>query len=133
MDLSSFDTAKSADTGAKMQLRNPADESILLDGVFITVAGRDSDRFQKAERAQTDFRLEQSRVSGRPAKLSSAGIEADRIKILVACTLGWEGIELDGAALEFSADNAEKLYKRLPWVKEQVDRFIADRANFLKA
>ena len=135
MDLSKFDTSKTADDGVKMQLRDPKDESVVIEGMSITVAGLDSARYREAERKQTDFRLEQSRVAGRPGKMTTAGIEADRINLLVACTIAWEGFDLDGKPLECTPENARKVYSNpgLRWIREQVDRFVGDRANFLKA
>jgi hypothetical protein len=42
-------------------------------------------------------------------------------------------ITMDKKELEFSVDNAIALYERFPWIKEQVDIAIGDRANFIKA
>jgi hypothetical protein len=57
--------------------------------------------------------------------------ERDRIDTAAACTAGWEFIEWEGAPLEFSLENARKLYT-INWLLEQVSSFILDRANFTK-
>jgi len=51
---------------------------------------------------------------------------------VIRCTLAWRGIVYEGEALECNPGNARRLYAALPWLREQVEAFIADRANFLK-
>jgi hypothetical protein len=131
MDLSKVDTTAAADSGADMQVRNPATGEPLVhdDGapVTITLCGVDSQRYKKAEQSATDRRL-QAQQPGRRAPLTAAGLESDRIELIVACTLGWN-IERP----ECNAVNARKAYRRLPWLFEQADQFVGDRSNFRKA
>jgi hypothetical protein len=132
LDLSQFDTAKAAEQGADLQLRHPTTDAPLPDA-FISLVGADSDKFQAQRRKQTNRRLENAARRSGVVKLSDEEVQHDQIELLVAATIGWRGLELDGEKLAFSADNARMLYTRLPWVREQVDQFIGDRANFLKA
>ena len=60
-------------------------------------------------------------------------IEQDGIDLLAACTTGWIGIIIEDKEIPFSTDNAVMVYERFPWIKEQVDTAIGDRANFIKA
>lgn len=61
-------------------------------------------------------------------------LEAEAIELLAVLTTGWHLVSLAGKALDvpFSAENARELYASpsLAWVREQVDEFAADRANF---
>jgi len=58
-------------------------------------------------------------------------LEAEGIDLLVALTSAWHLVGFDGEPLNvsFNADEARDLYKNT-WVREQVDDFVVDRANF---
>jgi hypothetical protein len=53
------------------------------------------------------------------------------LNLLVACTLAWEGVIVEGVDLPCTPDNVKMVYRRFPWLQEQVTAFIGDRANFL--
>ena len=133
MDLSSLDTRKTADDGAEMQLRHPGTDAVLTqdDGkaITITLAGSDSDRYQRAQRAQANRRLN----AGVRRKLTIEELESDTVELLVACTIKWDGIKVGGKVLDCTTDNARKLYRDYQWIREQANAFIGERANFLKA
>jgi hypothetical protein len=136
LDLTTLDTATAADAGSIMEVLHPTTGAVLTHeggkAVTITLAGQDSARYQGAARASRNRRLK-AQQSGRRVQISAEEMENDGIETIVSCTLGWDGIGVDGAPLPFSPDNARMLYKRLPWLLEQADAFISDRANFLKA
>jgi hypothetical protein len=135
MDLSTLETTSVAEQGAAMEVQHPVTGAVLTDtsgaALTITLAGQDSERFRKAERRITNKRLA-SQAAGRRIALTSEGLETDAIERLVACTITWSGITLDGEAKDCTPENAREAYKRLPWLREQVERFVEDRANFLK-
>jgi hypothetical protein len=130
MDLATLDASTE---GAIMTVRHPATDEVLLDDkgnpITITLVGIDHPTYRKAQRQALDRRL----AKGNRSKLTAAGIEEDSIDVAVRCTTAWSGITVDGKALPCSAENARTVYKRLPWLFEQVDKFVGDRANFLKA
>ena len=132
-DLSMIDTVKGANEGFAVRIYHPGTNEDL--DITINVLGKDSDEFQKVSRSQSKKRM---------AKLSKGGfrattnvpveeIEADGIQLLAACTKSWSGIIIDGKAVECSTDNAVMVYERFPWIKEQIDTAIGDRANFIKS
>jgi len=125
MDLTQFDVVSPANEGVWMNLEHPVTGEPL--DVRIKLAGIDSDYYKKELRKQQNKKFKKGF-----RKLSAEELEADTIELLVACTLDWEGVELEGQALECNPENVRKIYKRFPWIKEQVDNFINDRANFLK-
>lgn len=49
-------------------------------------------------------------------------------------TIGWDGMPnpANGEPLEFSKDNALMIYTKAPLIFEQVNRFIANHANFIQ-
>ena len=125
MDLTQFDVVSPANEGVWMNLEHPVTGEPL--DVRIKLAGIDSDYYKKELRKQQNKKFKKGF-----RKLSAEELEADTIELLVACTLDWEGVELEGQALECNPENVRKIYKRFPWIREQVDNFINDRANFLK-
>lgn len=130
MDLSNFDTRKACNDGAIMQVIFEGEPVLQDDGkpVTITFCGRDSDAFQKSVRSRADDRMQ----ARQRVKVTLAAMEAETVETLSDCTMAWDGIVLDGEALPCTRANAVKLYTRFPWLREQADGFVSDRANFLK-
>jgi hypothetical protein len=135
MDLATFDTAKSGLT-AQMKVEHPGTGETVLqeDGktpVTMTLCSADGEDYRRVLRTTANRRLEKQQQRGKRAKLSVEEIEGDAIEALVAATKDWSGIEYRGRKLEFNVDNCRMIYKDLPWLREQVDAFISERANFL--
>jgi len=129
IDLSKFDLSPE---GEEMVVTHPATGAQLIDEstgepVTITLVGRDSDEFRTAQRKNID-----KRAAMQKRMMSFEEIEAEATDTLVACTKGWKHVGLDGEDLPFSAENARKLYTRYYWLREQVDVFVARRANFFR-
>ncbi len=136
MDLSTLDTTAVSEIGAKMEVQHPGTGAVVMQEdnkpVTITLAGQDSDLYRKADRRITDKRLKNS-AGARRTVLTSEGIEADNLERLVACTIAWDGLTFEGSTPDCTPENARALYKKLFWLREQAEAFIAERANFLKA
>lgn len=128
-DLNNLDTGKAADQGAVLELIHPV-ENTKLD-IRITLAGSDSAVYRKTQNRIANVRT--SKISPqRPfIPLTSEEQEENGLEVLAACTLAWEGVMVDGADVECNVRNAKMVYRRFPWIKEQVDAFVANRANFL--
>jgi hypothetical protein len=134
-DLATLDTRVASEDGVIMPVRHPTtDDPLLSDGAPITlrVCGQDSRRYREVDREHTDRRFKRMGRGGN-TDLSAKELELERLERVVSCTLGWENVYLDNQPLSFSQENALELYKRLPWLVEQVNRFVQDRGNFLKA
>lgn len=132
-DLSTLDTTPAAEQGVDMKLRHPdTEEPIKSDGQFVTfrVLGQDSKVFRKIDREQTNKRFK--RMGRNKAELDAEELEIERLERVLACVIGWENVYLDNMPLPFSQENAHHLFVRFPWIVEQINRFITDRANFLK-
>ena len=133
MDLTELDTSSAADEGVEMAVRHPVTNAPLMmaDGetpITIRVAGMDSKIFRKAQRANQDRRMKGARYRAPTAD----ELDAEATELVAKCTLSWRGVMIDGAELQCSFANAKQLYTRLPWLREQVDLFMGDRANFLQ-
>jgi hypothetical protein len=135
IDLASLDTAAACDKGFELELKHPITHEPI--GAFISVVGKDSKTFDDFVRRQSNDRLRRSFQNQRRGKDAEAPtveqIEADAISLLVACTIGWREIELNGAELPFNEANARKLYTEQKWVRSQVDEAIGDIENFMTA
>lgn len=128
MDLIQLNTKQAAEDGATVYLRNPFTGE-RLEGMEIDVFGQDSAAFRNYARARANRRLKR-----RNDTTTVEQLEDENVELLVSCTKGWRNITLDGKELEFSKDNARKLYRdeRFPWLKEQVDEVIGERSRFLR-
>ena len=130
-----LDTSSLADEGVWCRLVHPVSGAALAARglpVRIRVLGVDGERFGAVRRRIAARRGEYLLTNrGRLDPEVEAALDLD---LLAGATVGWENVLLPGgAAFAFTADNARRLYSERPWIAEQVNRFIADRANFLKA
>jgi hypothetical protein len=140
-DLAELDSVAASDAGVEMQLYHPKTQSDL--GIFITLLGRDSKDYRRVQSAQNRKRTERMTKGGvfKPAVVTSEEIEQNTIELLSACTKAWRSvageestdtISIGGQAFTCTTENAAMLYTKYPWIKEQVDAFVSDRANFMK-
>lgn len=128
MDLSQLNLEQSAEQGADLILDHPVTGDKL--DIVITLAGTDSAVYRRKQKEINARRM--TKLSrGKKADLSISDDEA--CDMLAACTLGWKNVMLDNEAIKFSTDAAKQLYLDYHWIREQVDEFIGDRANFFKA
>lgn len=132
MDLAKINLKESAEAGADMELEHPVSGDVLLQDngnpITIKLAGTDSKQYRAKQRELGTKRMTRALRRSRKPDLSVS--DEDACSLLAACTLGWDGIIIDGKTVEFNDANAYDLYMDQPWVREQVDIFIGDRANF---
>lgn len=127
MDLTRFDVKSASTAGADLHLVNPmTGEKIGTDEapVSIRVIGRDS----------PVVRDTMSGIERRKTRGENIDREEEGLELLCAVVVGWEGIEFDGKPLEFSKENARKIFSdpRTEWVGEQVGPFALSRRNFVR-
>ena len=143
--LDDFDTAKIGEEGAEMRVMHPGQKNTPLtdeDGneIVILLKGADTKTYRVAERASIRRRLEQLQQMQRKnrnrkdVQLEDETIDEEVSTVMVEITTGWRNVSLDGVTpLEFTKENAKILYMKFRWLREQVEEFIATRANFTKA
>ena len=127
-DLGQFDTVTASNQGAAMQVLHPVTN--VPTGVEITLAGADSDVYRRAQRTWANKQMDRL-MKRRGNNPSVEEIEERSLDIMARCTLSWKDVEFKGKKLPCNYENAIMLYRELPWLREQVDEFINDRANFL--
>lgn len=139
--------SKFADSVARVQVQVDAPGRMIILGLdrqplkdkdggtnYIDLYSVDGERARKHDRAIRNRRLA---MRGR-GKLTASELDGDHLELLVALTAGWGAIGKDGVAVpeaEFSAEAARTLYSdpANAEIRTQVEEFIADRENFLKA
>lgn len=99
-------------------------------GVKIKVAGPDTDVFRKAELRLKNKSLKQVQRSKGRGDLKAEDSDKNGLEFLIDITLGWENVVFHGTEMPFTTENADMLYTAVPFVRDQVDRFVADRSNF---
>jgi len=136
MDLE--DVKKAADVGAKMEIKDPTTDQPMLkpDGetpVTITLAGVESDKWKKARAVIGNKYL---KTAGPTRQAGPKTIEesiSDDAFQLAAVTLAWDGIIVDGQELECNQANAARIYAKYDWLRNQINEFVGNRANFCAA
>ena len=142
-DLSSFDTILASDKGAEVELVHL--KSGEPTGIFFKVLGSDSTEWREHvneranKRLAAQFKAQRGGAKGQDIP-TIEDATSDAILLLTRCTIGWRTVTADGEKpvlilngeeLPFNAVNCAKIYTDLPAVREQVDTFIGDMANFL--
>lgn len=130
MDLSVFEIASE---GVPLQLLHPqTGEPLALDDgtpMEVTVVGTDSDEWRARERAIANKRI--ANFGKKP--VTAEELETDNLLNLVACIKSWRGMVLNGQEIPCTDEHKLALLKRLPHLRRQVDNFVGNSANFLKA
>lgn len=143
MDFSTFEVTD--DVVATMTVFDPRNRAKPLtygEGddkkpITISFVGMDSPRAREASRkARVRALLDRgAMVSADVEEATTAMRKAEErdLETLVTVTVGWSGIGIDAEETPFSTDACRKAYQRCPWLVEQVNMFLGNRANFMKA
>jgi hypothetical protein len=135
--MSKFDALELAvDQPSRMTIHHPITGIPLKDDqgeAWIDLLSMDSDKAKTFERKLTQSRLSQ-RVR---QQVQVEQLEAENHSRLANLCCGWRLLTLDGAPLDvpFSEANAAEMFanNRMTWLREQVEAFLATRANFTKS
>lgn len=130
IDLGQFETDNE---GEWLEILHPVDGTVIRDedgkALRVCLVGKDSEDYRKAQRAITERRL---RSRSKANRMNARGLEREAVEVLVAVTKDWEGFGENGAVLECTPENVRKAYTDHIWLREQVDEFVDDRANFMQ-
>lgn len=118
MDLLNFLPSDSA----VMRLKHPATGEE-IDGIELEIFGSDSRKFRELQKEAAREILNRKRG----AAVDLDDNEEKAIKRLAELTGEIRGMEEGGKPVT----DAFYLYSKYKWIREQVDTFITDRANFL--
>jgi hypothetical protein len=132
MDLSKYNSRAASDAGAPCRIKM-FDGSGELTDITITLRGKDSVVFKQVTQAHSRARLKAYVPGQKMPSIDPAQIERESIQLLAALTISWENVEDNGKPIPCDEVTAEALYTDNPWIAEQVDVFVGDRANFLRS
>ncbi len=126
-DLSEFsDLSAKQEEGFDVEITHPKTGEHI--GAVIRVAGPDSKRVRTARAIVVNERIEQ-----KIKKLSADRMEEESNRITAASIISWSGIQVAGKEFEYNKQNAFRLMTNYPFIREQLDAFVGDRANFIKS
>jgi hypothetical protein len=116
---------------ATLEITHPA--TGVGTGIKITVCSPDSDHYQKLVRRNQNKVLQfMSRNKGSKA-IPAELVEENNLDVLVGCVLSWQDVAWGSTALECTEENVRMLYAKLPFIKEQVNEFVGERAHFFNS
>jgi hypothetical protein len=121
-----------ADDGAVLNIVHPETEEV-IEGMTITVLGQDSKIYRKLQLGKQQAALNRMSKGKKVLDLDAEKLSEDSIDDLVKITIGWTGLSLDKKELEFTPENVRTVYTEWAWIKEQVQEFVGNRANFFRA
>jgi hypothetical protein len=147
MALAELSPKAAAESGVEITLYHPKTNLPLAER--ITIYGADSEVVKGVQRRLLNRRMERAtRSRNNKSTVSAEENEAEGLELVVAGVKSWRTImpkkedepeqsrpqiELAvGEWLDCTPENIKRVFERLPWMKEQVDQGIADRANFLQ-
>lgn len=135
--LPGLDTRTLSETGVDMPVKSLQGDAMKdKDGnpVTLKLLGPDSDRYRSMTRAQVRKRIQRASAGVAAPADSYAEDEADALDILVACTVGWSGVNTTkGEPIPCTPETVRALYQGFPVIRDQADVFMASRVNFTKA
>lgn len=128
-------TVEDADDGADVHLLMPDPTNPVplfhddeqTDRVTIRVLGHDGTKWRAITRKRNDRRAKRGKK-----ELTEEEVEAENIEWAADITVGWNLAER-GQKLEFTPSEARRIYKKYPWIRDQVLAGSVNRGNFRKA
>jgi len=120
MKIADLHSSESHEKGAECPIK---DETGRITPLRIIVKGKDSKAFRMEQRLNRRAILDAMSAG----KLDDIDEEARDIDTLVNLTVGWKGTDE-----KFTKKLCKTLYTKAPYVRDQVDTFIGDRANFTR-
>lgn len=132
-DFAALDTKALAEKGLVVNLETPTGDPFVDDDgkqYFIRILGGDAGKIREKHRLSLDKVYERVRKNRDLGGAKES--EREQVERLAAATLDWYLPTLDGETLACTEPNARKLYgdPRFPWLVEQLQKRIDDRAAF---
>jgi hypothetical protein len=132
MDFADFDIRR-AEEGVAMEIKHPVSGKVMVDPAAnepcaVLLMGADSSAYREAENA---IIAAAAAERDKEAASSLNRLRGEVLERLVACTVGFRHVEIDGKAIDKTPAAFRAAYARLPWLREQALAFIEDRRNFL--
>lgn len=126
MDLTPL---KVSDDAVEMEIFHPVTGEKM--DITILVIGDDNAEYKQNARMVYKAALKKA-PKGNLEKLNSDLDEEFVFSLKAAHIKGWKNIQQNEKPLKFSKENAVYLIQEYPWIRDQIDEFVSERANFIK-
>ncbi len=130
LDLSKQDPAKAAEAGFEFNV-------VLPDGTeteaTVKVRGRNSKKVQAFTRQLSQEITQREQVQarrGKKSEMTAEEIEELAVRVSANRIISWTKLGKDGVELPYSEENAEKLMKDYPFLREQIMEESDNLLNF---
>jgi hypothetical protein len=140
LDLSSLDVTKFANEGTEIAIKHPVTGKPI--GFYISILGKDGDVYKEIVRERSNETVKKAiaaEATGETMQPPTYDEQQEReLELLAALTTGWrqengkKTVKLAGEEYEFNANNAKMIYRRFDFIRQQVDKSIADISLFMK-
>lgn len=132
MDLLNLNLGQYAEETQDMQVVHPVTGVPQVDDdgqpVIIKLIGMDSKLAQDTVKRRAE-RYMSTKSQKNITVEAATEMSAD---LLAKMTKGWSGLTEGGEAIVFSEAKAKEIYIANSWLREQVNEFVDNRANFFK-
>lgn len=131
LDLAKTNIAAEAEAGYEFELLHPATGEG-TEG-FIKVRGEKSRTVQNhARKVVTEMQKREKVAKGKnkEVELSIEDLEAMAIERAIVRIISWKGITEEGVEVPFNKENAERVLKDHPWIREAVMEASEELLNF---
>ena len=131
LDLAITNIAAQAESGYEFELLHPATGE--GTGGFLTVRGEKSKIVQNHARKVVNEMQKREKVAkgkNKDVDLSIEELESLAIDRAIVRIISWRGIQEDGQDVPFTRENAERILKDHPWIREAVIEESENLLNF---
>ena len=133
LNLSVLNVSEVSESGIEIELVHPATGEGL--DAWVRVRGKDSRTVQNhARKVVNDMQKREKIAKGKnkDADMSIEEMEMLAVERAVVRIISWRGIEEDGQPVPFTVENATRVLKDNPWIREQVLENSDDLTGFFR-
>ena len=133
LNLSVLNVSEVSESGIDIELVHPATGEGL--DAWVRVRGNDSRTVQNhARKVVNDMQKREkiARGKNKDTDLSIEELEMLAVERAVVRIISWRGIEEDGQSVPFTVENATRILKDNPWIREQVLENSDDLTGFFR-
>lgn len=130
LDLSKKDFTQAAEAGYEFELVLPTGEQ---SGAFVTIRGDESKTVKAyARRKYTEYQQREQAMKrrGKTSELTLEEAEELAVEAAVVRLISWKGLGEAGKELPFTVENATRILKEHPWIRNQIVEESSQILNF---
>lgn len=122
LDLAKTNVAEAAEAGAEFELLLP--KSNAPTGAFVKVRGEEAEVVRKHGRKvfnESQAKAAMLRKRGKEeAGMTLEEAEEQLTEAAIVRVISWRGVAENGKEVEFNAENAKRIFKQHPWIRDQI-------------